>query len=570
MRSFRTLTALAAMLLAPGAAAAQPTAYICTPTGQVLTVNGTTGTTAVIYTGSGGFDDCVVGPDGWLYVSNDFNILRLDPASPSSVEFVTSPSLPSKAMGLAFNVATLYVNTASSGVWRLDGISEDHSAPYAAPVQAFALGSAGRGITFDIEGRMILASGADLRSSSPFYSTSAPLVAAAGYPIGVAINTCREVVFADKNTKTIRRRSVGGVVSAIGGLTFPYPHIPLYLEIDASNRMFIVTAKDTAGSYAKVWRAEPAGSNPLTSCATYNAPTLLKDLGTLYSSYTMPSLLSAKAVGVAIDPTSHTLTHTFTASAAACTKEFDFGYHTFSLTFDGACPALTVSTAAHRSRPADVVFASSPFAPSTHGLRYSPLGGFVLQYVLTASAPPPPFRAKYSFFSQETIGKPGVARSPIDALTATFTEDVGSDFWDVGVLDAAGGERGNDFSKRVVYNSNLAAAAGTCVAGPFEEPLNSGNPLFKSGQNLKVAFKVPGAACANGTLRVSVVRIVGSGFEVMPVKSKAASEIDNIMSFSGTKYSFNLDLKGYPIGTYQITVWGTVVAPINKIFKITK
>src|SRR5207302_1270405 len=81
MRPLPILAALSVVLLAPALADAQPTTYVCTPAAQVLTVDGTSGATAVLYTGSGSFSDCVLGPDGWLYVSNGTSILRFDPTS---------------------------------------------------------------------------------------------------------------------------------------------------------------------------------------------------------------------------------------------------------------------------------------------------------------------------------------------------------------------------------------------------------------------------------------------------------------------------------------------------------
>ena len=71
-------TALAALLLPPAVAIAQPTLYVCTPAAQVLQVNGTTGTTSVLFTGSGTFHGCVLGPDGRLYIANDNKIMRLN------------------------------------------------------------------------------------------------------------------------------------------------------------------------------------------------------------------------------------------------------------------------------------------------------------------------------------------------------------------------------------------------------------------------------------------------------------------------------------------------------------
>ena len=60
-----------------------PTNCVCLdPAAQVVAVDATTKAAAVIYSGSGSFSDCVLGPDGRLYVANDNEVLRFDPQIP--------------------------------------------------------------------------------------------------------------------------------------------------------------------------------------------------------------------------------------------------------------------------------------------------------------------------------------------------------------------------------------------------------------------------------------------------------------------------------------------------------
>jgi hypothetical protein len=142
-----SLFVLAALLMIPATAMPQsqpvvPTAYVCTPDGQILKVNGTAAT--VILSGGGAFDDCVFGPDGRVYLSeflaNDLapnRIERLDPDSASPIlEMVAA--LPSAPRGMAFNITTLYINTAASGVYALPGISLNHGSPFPQPIQVLS------------------------------------------------------------------------------------------------------------------------------------------------------------------------------------------------------------------------------------------------------------------------------------------------------------------------------------------------------------------------------------------------------------------------------------------------
>ena len=218
--------------------------------------------------------------------------------------------------------------------------------------------------------------------------------------------------------------------------------------------------------------------------------------------------------------------------------------------------------------PAPAVFPTQPI----EGMRYSPLGGFITQYVFLPVPPEtslpilPGRHARFGFFTQEPAASPGIGKTSNDDPNAHYTESIIHDYWDVGVLDPDGGEVDPFWSKRVVFNSGLAAS---CSFGGFQEPLNSGNPLFNSGQNIKVAFQLNGPGCSEGVLHVSLVRLLTNDYEVIPVTS--GQQQDNIMDVSGPgNYHYNLDTTGFVPGTYQITIWGDVIAPINKTFVINQ
>jgi hypothetical protein len=587
MRKLKALPALAALLLAPAEAAAQPTVYVCTQAAQVVAVNATTKVAEVIYTGSGSFSDCGLGPDGRLYIANDSQVIRFDPANPPpSGQVETVAAFSSAARGLSFNVTTLYVSTASPQVLAFPGTSEvTQGGSFPAPVGVAAFTPppgpppAGQGIAFAIDGPLWFVSGATVRQSLAPYATSQGL-ATTGLtsPIGVGVNTCGDLLVADQASQSVKRFSKnGGFLSTY--LDFAQnsdlrKHFPRHFEIDASNRAYIVADSSTSGKDALILRAGPASAgvdpttiDPTSSCASAAQVEVLAQL----KASAISGLISNRAVGIAVGPTNQQITNTFSPDDCG-PKVYNFGYHVLKLDFETCFNPFSLTVTALKSKPSEVSFVNNLLEfPTTpiEGMRYSPLGGYVIQYVYEEPlAPLPPqsgvdfdsFTAQYGFFTQEVVGMPGVAKAADHAPAAAFTTNVGHDYWDVGFLDASAGERENDFSKRVVFNSGLAKA---CTFGGFEEPLRSGNPQFNNPQNIKIAFKLSGSDCNGGQLRVSVARLTGSGFEIQDVVS--GQQQDNQMDANGPgNYIYNLDTIGYVPGTYRITVWGNLISPTSK------
>jgi hypothetical protein len=276
-------------------------------------------------------------------------------------------------------------------------------------------------------------------------------------------------------------------------------------------------------------------------------------------------------VGIAVGPTDHRITKTFSPESCG-TKLYDFGYHTMKVTFEQCLTSFSLTVSALKSLPSEVTFDDNPaeFPTTPSAIRYSPLGGFVIQYRYDGPLPQPfinfdTFSAQYGFFTQEPVGTPGVARAPGDNLTDPFMTNVSHAYWDVGALDAAAGDdRGNDFSKRVVFNSPLAVQG--CTFGGFVPPLGTGNPI-KVSESIGIGFTLNGEGCSGGSLKVSVAKLEANGFVVQPVESLA--QVENIMgSKPGGFYHYELKTGGYVPGIYQITIWGNVVAPINEIIEI--
>jgi hypothetical protein len=628
MRALRIVGVLVSCLLVPGVVAAQvhtsgpaPTVYVCTAGGQVVSVNGATGSASVLFTGPGAtYNDCVLGPDGWLYISKANQIVRINPdLAPSSIveEPVGNPLLQSagEARGLSFNITTLYINTGSNGVYKLVGSpappptppGTDDSLDFSGDPIHVALSTGGQGLAFDRLGNLVLSSGNGVQQLFPSdYANGGGLTGGlVGPTFGIAVNTCNNVLVADVGSKSIKRSTTAvGNFANVTGLTFNGNEYPRHFQIDSSNRGYLVTT-DSSLSGAKIYRFNPPGSNPIASC-TSATKTLLKELKTSGSG-AIPGLISTSAVGLAIGRSSHSITNTFPAGVD-CKQVFNYGFHTVGITFQECFTSFDVTLTSHMSEPSQIEFTSGGLVnplpdPPIEAMRYSPEGGFGIEYVFEHPpfeplAPPLPvgcpssgpgcqylmtgsgeaYRAIYSFVSQEQIKTPGIAsNSTSHTLDASvpYTDSVGDEYWDLRVFGVdPPGDRGDGFgSKKVVFNAGLATAC--AIDGTFETPLADLNPPQMSGNNLKIAFKAvtldtqgnpTNTPCEGGTLFVSIVRIDPLPFTVVNVTSN--SNEGNLMDEQSGKYSYNLQLSTgeYTSGTYLITVWGNVLEPVTKQF----
>jgi hypothetical protein len=582
---------LAVVLLAPALASAQPNLYVCTPSAQVLTINGTTGALLDVFTGTGTYHGCVLGPDGLLYIANDNNILRLNPTTHAN-SFLPGP-LSFTPRDLAFNVSTLYITSSggaqSSNVYRWVATPTvnlpNTEAPLTFPAgtqqnpqpeQLFAIGSPGRGIVFDVVGNMVLASDSRLDSAAPPYGSASTLIGSGITPVGVAVNTCKDVVYADFATNAIK--TVGGTTLA----TFSGNDKPLYIEVDSSNVMYVVTGTKLDGSGAKVWNVPFDFATTGCSAAT---PQLLLEIKN-----SLPGVNSASAMGIAVAATNKTLTNATPFSSSHCSDEYDFGYHRVTLeftdcgnTFDGnantvvSVEALKATLSETTFVTSDASFANTP--QPIEGMRYSPMGGFIVQYVIKLSSGfdpgEAPVRFIYHFDTQEFVAAPGVARTASNDLNGDFDKNVGTDYWEAGKLDPPAGERTDGCcSKHVVYNAG-AVGASQCQ-WTYDEPLKSQNPLFNGSQTINVSgtARNGGFKCDGGILRLSIFRAVfpegqtvscgnlanASSAVFVTVLSAGGSNVDNLLNPVGAgKYKFTLDSSGYLSGVHVATISG----PLN-------
>jgi hypothetical protein len=423
------------------------------------------------------------------------------------------------------------------------------------------------------------------------------------------VDTCGDVLVADKATRTVKRFSANVPAGEIVH-TFAAGDVPQHIEVDAGNRLYVVTAQNSTGLAAKLWVADLGLK--ATGCG---APVTLQQWVALATLLTGPNklsgLASSRGLGVAVEPSSVSITQTFTpVEQGGCTKSFEFGYHRVEVSFaDCSIVSGDLKITAVKSPFGQVDFGGNPSIDpfdEMKGMRYSPMGGYVVQYLLQPTdhpdltTPPdlsdladagqlPEFVAKYGFFTQESISQPGVARQEGDDPATTYDQLVGVDFWNVGSLDPAAGERERDWSKRVVFNKTATIPRGCTMPAVLDNPLNHQNPLFNGPQNIKFAFTATGTNCANGTVRLSIVRVfdavldqscnvIGGGpnatYETQEVKKTNGEAGDNLFSSSGNSYQLNLDASrlntSNPTAQFIATIWGDLAAPKNYCFRIEK
>jgi hypothetical protein len=587
MRALRVAAFVAAAMAPATIASAQMTGYICTPDGQVLkqtiNPNGTSGGTTLLYTGNKNqeFGVCELFPDGWLYIASASSIIRIDPnqQTPSGGAAVVA-LFPSPVRGIGINVTTLYVNTATSGIYTLKAVA-GATDPFTFPdlPVPFVTSSPtdGHGVVFDIIGNNVLAAGSDVlkalvNSAAPFYTTApSPVETRTNTVFDVAVNTCGQIVYADRATRSVRRLAKDAQTSSpLESFADPADY-PVAIRIDAYNNIDVLTVQSDAGDKGKYWRLSGSLAN---DCAAA-PPSVVVDLSTLVSGTTkLKGLLSDRALGIALAPTDASLTRSF--SAGQCSQLFDFGYYTLRNDFTDCSVPFTVTAAAMMSKPTEVNF-SAALGTDLEGVRFSPLKGHIPQIALTRNGGPVgplPSTAQYSLYTQEVFGTPGIARATSHDRTAPYTEAVLHDFVDVGGFDPIFGEKGNEFSKRVVYNAPLQATSLECTITPdsWGEPFNTQNPLFKRVQSIVISFigrTATGEPCGGGgTMRISIARISPGPVQLM--ETVAVNGTDNIMSNQGDKYSILVDARLLGVGTFILTASGTPLAPASRIFTIAQ
>jgi len=661
-----------------------PTVYVSTASGnQILAINGASsgaGAVSVLCSGGNKFvpEDIVVGPDGLIYVANTSQdqIWRIDPvavltqgAAPSCVSgagtekiydlkstkkctdisgvqppitscpsapegpsFVSEPTANSTgSLDLVFNTHT---SSSTRGVWVIPGIASQaigcgatNSCPAPARIiQPLTASAVGEGIEFDIPGNMLIVDQADgtlFRKTAPpfpilnsFAGSAVSFITGLTSPVGVAVNTCGDILVTSGNT--IQRYVTPAF--AADNAPFSSSDIPRFMEVDSSDRLYVVTAADESGTGGKVWLINLSPGGSVGSCSLSSAPILIADLAALKSAKTVANLGSGNALGLGISATDFT-TQVQCFNSFPTENTYNFGTSTASVKCDSGQPFCMQITAL-KSRPTnssqpEVTFTPPFLCEAPNGaftvplsnpvsLHYSSLHGFSTQYweqactdsTCTTPIPDsdfnstvcvdPNFHYHVGYFTLDEILFPGGAhaatdgRTPAQIATDPYPDCLTTQYWGNAAPGVDGGFGSRLQTKHVGFTSSSLTKNGVIT---LKQPALSNNPQFNVGtQNISVKFTLAdskGKPITNAVERLSIIRtsvttpdgITTNGLLAQNVVASNNSSFENFFSSNGSgQYNYNVDtsfftLDNQPAGTtavYSFTIWGNDAPPFTR------
>jgi len=542
-----------------------PTVFVSSFTGeQILRIDGTTGATTAIFTGSPGFrpEDIAVGPDNKVYVCDPSNnrIIRMDDNG-SNVENVypsgLNPLDPLRPQGPRFDaLGNLYFNTKGSthsGIWKIAGVANIPTGfPIPAPVNvltAAQTGSAGgEGLAFANNGDLLIVDASnesvllssDLSPAPGFGVPTAIITSGLDDPTGIARDSGNSsnpngriyVANGGALNNIVRCDDDGSPCTTF--VSFGPNDRPFYFEIALDNTLFVATS-DHSLQNGKLWRVSTAG-----------VKTLVKALPKRKGKF-------PPAVGLALAATSRSITLLFSSSIT--TQTFDFGGFNWEMT-NFTTPSCNATVKAQQKTPAEVATLLSTNFLSSTALTFKGEGGFVIVFI---TSPPSCLIGETSIYAAAYIAN---AFSLNPRLIRNYTQELPLFRYDpISSLpgDPGMGANTNNFSEFVMVDQAVEAGQAAFFCG-FESPLNpDGSSTFNSGQTIAVKFRLSTLlACTSDFVTdadalISVVKLP-PGYERKIADPSGSSNTPPLFRHAGATYIFDLQLTGYTPGTYLISV----------------
>jgi len=573
----RKVVALVCVLLGAGVALAPafgqsgPTVFVSSFTGeQILKIDGTTGQTTAIFTGSPGFrpEDIAVGPDNKVYVCDPSNnrIIRMN-QNGSSVETVFGLGSPLlRPEGPRFNgFGDLLVNTQGSthsGIWKFPNVANIPTGGIMPTPQnvlsAAATGSSGgEGLAFANNGDLLIVDASNdrvRRSFDPGFTvvdTIIPITSGLDDPTGIArdsgdsTDTLGRIYVANGGSANKIVRCNGDGTECVTFANFGPSNRPFYIEIALNNTLFVATS-DLTLQNGKLWKVDTSvPSLPAT-------PTLVKALPKRKGKF-------PPAIGLALAATSRSITLPFNPTLT--TQTFDFGGFLWEMSSEVTGPCTATITAVQRT-PESVQTDLLPNFPTATALKFKGEGGFVIEF---NGSKPACFTGATSFYTAAYIANalslnPRMIHDYANLLELFRYDPISELPGDPGL----GTNSPPNWSPFVLVDQAVDAGQAAFFCG-FESPLNpDGSSTFNSGKTIPVKFRLSSVSgCTSDFVTdaqalISVVKLFDPfgnvDYERKVADPSGSSNTPPLFRNGGSVYIYDLQLTGYTPGTYQISV----------------
>jgi hypothetical protein len=601
--SLLILGSLAIPLEAWGQALSGPPIYVSTFGGsQILTVDGTTGATIVLFTdpNSDILEGLAIGPDNLIYAAapQSHSIIRVDQNGSVGSFLTVLSSETLKPEGPSFDTTgKLFFNTRDgNGVWNISFNASD--AP-GAPTQVTSSGvTDGEGTALgSLEQLLIVDRGSNkVLQATPPASPTTLISSNLSSPIGIAVNAAGDIFVANAiagDQKIERFSSSGTHLSTYVDFNFDgadTADFPFYLQFDASGVLYVVTA-NTDGSGGKVWRVVP---DPEIS--GLGDPTCLVDLGSAFSppilSPTLQSvppcmqtsvtgtLASGDAVGLAVPPTSITTPpQNVTAGTLAI---FPFGNSTtekMKVLYPAGAFAGTIQMFAKFTEisPANFFADTSNILEAPASLSVNSGGQFCIPWASTGgncviaelecttapatpcpTTPSPTIQIFATFVTNFPISNPDLVTASDGSFSYT---SIFTDFYPLSIDPTIRGGTTGFNSDFVTTDDEITATSSPTTAATFlgfQPPLAPKNSrVFKSGDTLAVKFTLNGLTDQFDPTQVVAhisVEMLSSAQNTAGANFKSIPNNQFVYNSSKNNYQFYLSLAGYARGNYTLLV----------------
>jgi hypothetical protein len=571
-----------------------PPIYVSTYTGhQILSVDGTTGATTVVYTDNFLPEDITVGPDNKLYVCDPTNgrIVRMDQDGKNgetvydhAASKLSQP--PGGPQGPRFSsTGTLFFNTKglnANGIWTIDRLAAiGFGGPFPNPVpfppgKVLQAEDSGEGLAFTIAGDLLVVKRGlrEVQCLPGPLNTCPSTISGLIDPIGIAVNSVGDIFVAQGGSaNNIQRFTPNGKFSATY-VTFGSLDQPFYLEFTSDDTLFVATANATLQppQNGKLWKFDANGK---TISSTTIPPS--------------PTQTNPPAVGVGMPATSRSITKSFTG-----TKAYIFGSNAFEVTAETCTATITA-----RQRPPEEVnkmLIDRQIAGTV--LTLSGAQGWATTWLVEPSGCSPPlgsdgyYPIAISYFVDAPLSiNPRIVRCEVSPTDGSWTvceqlQHLGyyAEGQIVGVPgDPISGTKSRSFSEYLLVNLPLAQIGNFCG---FLSPLNL--QAFNIGSSIPFKFQLTmpttppsctGSFITNANTVFTVAQIKSADgsptFVPMAITpaggSSATFRYDNLKNqYVFTLQTFKATSKspGWPRGTYAATVTSDSFFPEMILFKL--